>query len=206
MRMLFSCSNRMSALAGALCLAFATLLVGCASKNPLIDEPVSSTDAGKPTGTAAPAPQAEAKPADAKPEETKTAAAENVTTTKPTGLRKFLGIFSPYRIDIQQGNFISREMVDQLKEGMQQKEGVTREQVRFTLGTPLLTDIFHADRWDYLFRLKKSSGEVISSRVTVFFDNNRLVRIDGGQLPTEQEYLALIAGAAPGKKAPEAGK
>jgi outer membrane protein assembly factor BamE len=196
----------MSALAGALCLAFATFLTGCASKNPLIDEPVPSANAGKPAETAAVAQQAQAKPAEAKPEETKTAAAENVTTSGPTGLRKFLGIFAPYRIDIQQGNFISREMVDQLKEGMQQKEGVTREQVRFALGMPLLTDIFHADRWDYLFRLKKSNGEVISSHVAVFFDNNRLTRIDGGQLPTEQEYLALIAGATPGTKAPETGK
>lgn len=83
-------------------------------------------------------------------------------------------------------------MVEQLKEGMQRPEGVTREQVRFVLGTPLLTSVFHDNRWDYVFRLQKRSGEVISSRVTVFFDNNRLARIDGGNLPTEQEYLALI--------------
>jgi outer membrane protein assembly factor BamE len=195
----------MSAFAGALCLAFATFLSGCASRNPLMDEPVANANSVKPAEAAAAPQQPEAKPTDVKPAETKTAA-ENVTTSAPTGLRKFLGIFSPYRIDVQQGNFISREMVDQLKEGMQQKEGVTREQVRFALGTPLLTDIFHADRWDYLFRLKKSDGEIISSHVAVFFDNNRLIRIDGGQLPTEQEYLALIAGATPGTKAPETGK
>jgi outer membrane protein assembly factor BamE len=88
--------------------------------------------------------------------------------------------------------------VNQIKEGMQRKEAITPEQVRFVLGTPLLTDIFHADRWDYLFRLKKSTGEVLSSRVTVFFKDNRLVNIDSGVLPTEQEYLAFIAGAAPG--------
>lgn len=88
-------------------------------------------------------------------------------------------------------------MVAQLNEGMQRPEGVTREQVRFVLGTPLLTDIFHADRWDYVFRLQKRSGEVISSRVTVFFKDNRLARIDSGELPTEQEYLAFIAGDAP---------
>jgi outer membrane protein assembly factor BamE len=201
----FSRSYRMSAFAGALCLAFATFLSGCASRNPLMDEPVANANSVKPAEAAAAPQQPEAKPTDVKPAETKTAA-ENVTTSAPTGLRKFLGIFSPYRIDVQQGNFISREMVDQLKEGMQQKEGVTREQVRFALGTPLLTDIFHADRWDYLFRLKKSDGEIISSHVAVFFDNNRLIRIDGGQLPTEQEYLALIAGATPGTKAPETGK
>ncbi|WP_338016831.1 outer membrane protein assembly factor BamE [Noviherbaspirillum saxi] len=114
-------------------------------------------------------------------------------------MQRFLGVFSPYRVDIQQGNFVSREMVAQLKEGMQRPEGVTREQVRFVLGTPLLTDIFHADRWDYVFRLKKRTGEVLSSRVSVFFKDNRLASIDGGTLPTEQEYLAFIAGSKPAK-------
>ena len=52
---------------------------------------------------------------------------------------------SPYRIDIQQGNYISQDMVGQLKPGM------SKEQVRLTLGTPLLTDIFHADHWDYVY-------------------------------------------------------
>ena len=51
----------------------------------------------------------------------------------------------PYRIEIQQGNFISQDMVAQLKPGM------SKEQVRLALGTPLLNDIFHADRWDYVF-------------------------------------------------------
>lgn len=177
MRMSFSRSDRKI----LLCLVLAAFLAGCASKNPLIDD--------TPAVATAPAPTKEAK-----------APAENSGTqvTAPTGLRRFLGIFTPYRVDVQQGNFVSREMVDQLREGMQRPEGVTREQVRFVLGTPLLTDIFHADRWDYTFRLQKRSGEVISSHVTAFFDNNRLVRLDGGTLPTEQEYLALIAGSAPG--------
>lgn len=147
-------------------LVMATVLSGCASKNPLIDEPGVHATSG-------------------------------VTTSGPTGLQRFLGIFTPYRVDIQQGNFVSREMVAQLKEGMQKPEGVTREQVRFVLGTPLLTDIFHQDRWDYVFRLKKRTGEVISSRVTVFFKDNRLANIEGETLPTEQEYLSFIAGTKP---------
>lgn len=196
---------RASAFAAPLCIALAAFLAGCASKNPLMEEPVASTRAAPPASAPAATQQAEAKPARTKPAGA-TADAQGVTTTAPTGLRKFLGIFSPYRIDVQQGNFVSREMVAQLREGMAQKDGVTRDQVRFVLGTPLLTDIFHADRWDYLFRLRKGNGEVISSRVAVFFQNNRLVRIDGDQLPTEEEYLALIAGAAPGAKAAETGK
>jgi outer membrane protein assembly factor BamE len=194
MRMLFSCGDRTSAFIGALVLA--ACLAGCASKNPLMDDaPVPATGASRPaeaTVAAAAAQPAEAKAPAAKGE------TAGVQTTGPTGFRKFLGIFAPYRVDVQQGNFISREMVTQLNEGMQRPEGVTREQVRFVLGTPLLTDIFHADRWDYVFRLQKRSGEVISSRVTAFFKDNRLARIDSGELPTEQEYLAFIAGDAPG--------
>ncbi len=176
MRMHFSRTGRTPAIAGALCLA-AACLAGCASKNPLIDEPATASAVPRSSDT------------------------EGVTTAAPSGMRRFLGIFTPYRVDIQQGNFISREMLAQLKEGMQRKEAITREQVRFALGTPLLTDIFHADRWDYVFRLKKRNGEVLSSHVSVFFKDNRLVRIEGGQLPTEQEYLALIAGSAPGASA-----
>ncbi len=171
MRMSLFNSDRPSALPTALCL-IAACLAGCAAKNPLIDEPASPE----------PAP-----------------IASGVTTTGPTETQRFLGFLRPYRIDIQQGNFVSREMVAQLKEGMQRQDGLTREQVRFALGTPLLTDVFHADRWDYIFRLKKASGEVISSRVTVFFKDNRLVNIEGGVLPTEQEYLAFIAGTGKDK-------
>jgi len=197
MKMSFRRSHGKSVLTALLCLLFAGFLAGCASKNPLMEAPAANTDTetAKPVETPAGTQQVEAK-----------AAQGVVTTAEPTGVRKFLGIFSPYRIDVPQGNFVSREMVAQLQEGMQQPDGVSREQVRFVLGTPLLTDIFHADRWDYIFRLKKGSGEIISSRVTVFFQGNRLSRIEGDQLPTEQEYLALIAGAAPGASAPAAGK
>jgi outer membrane protein assembly factor BamE len=108
-----------------------------------------------------------------------------------TSKNRFLSFFSPYKIDIQQGNFVSAEMLAQLKEGM------TREQVRFVLGTPLLTDMFHADRWDYDFRLKKGNGEIIASRVSVFFDGNSLSKWEGGNLPSESEYLGFIAGSKP---------
>ncbi len=108
----------------------------------------------------------------------------------PTGIAKFFNYISPYKITIQQGNFVSQEMVDQLKEGM------TREQVRFLLGTALLTDMFHEDRWDYPFRLLKPNGELITSRVTVFFKSNTVTRFEGGNLPTEKAYLAQITESA----------
>ena len=86
--------------------------------------------------------------------------------------------------------FVSQEMISQVKLGM------TREQVRFLLGTALLTDMFHADRWDYIFRLLKPSGELITSRVTVTFKKNLVVKIERGELPNEQEYLTRITNAA----------
>ena len=121
---------------------------------------------------------------------TSTNTAAGTQITKPSGFENFFGIISPYRISVQQGNFVSQEMVTQLKEGM------TREQVRFLLGTALLTDMFHEDRWDYPFRMLKPNGEVIASRVAIFFKNNTVERFEGGNLPTEKEYLAHITNSA----------
>ena len=161
MRMLFPHS-------GALCVLFAASLAGCASKNPLIDEPLSVRRS--------------------EPAATSTVQAQGGSDVQVTQERPFLGFLRPYRPDIQQGNFVSREMVAQLKEGM------TQDQVRFVLGTPLLTDVFHNNRWDYPFRIKKGNGEVTASRLTLTFVDNRLARIEGGDLPTEADYLSRIAG------------
>ena len=117
-------------------------------------------------------------------------AAAGAQTSTVTPLQKFLWVFSPYRPDIQQGNFVSQEMLAQLKVGQ------TREQVKFILGTPLLTDVFHADRWDYPFYLARGNGELTSARVSVFFKENAVERFEGGNLPTEKEYIARIAGPA----------
>jgi outer membrane protein assembly factor BamE len=187
MQMLLPYANRTPAAAGAFCLTLAVLLAGCASKNPLMEEPMAA---------AAPAAKPAAAPATAVAEAKPAAAAAATSAAAPTGVqttrqRRFLGIFSPYRPDIQQGNFVSKEMVAQLKEGM------TQDQVVFILGAPLLTDMFHADRWDYVFRLQKGNGEVTSSRITVFFKDKRVAGFEGGDLPTENDYLARIAGKAP---------
>jgi outer membrane protein assembly factor BamE len=109
-------------------------------------------------------------------------------TTEGTRLQKFLWIFSPYRPDIQQGNFISQEMLAQLKVGQ------TRDQVRFILGTPMLMDMFHADRWDFPFYLARGNGELTTSRVTIYFKDDVVERFDGGNLPTEREYIERLAG------------
>jgi outer membrane protein assembly factor BamE len=178
MRVPFFRNERVRVPLAGLSLALLAILSGCASKNPLMEEP-GARAAVPPAQTQGQA-QAAAEPAKV-PE-------AGITATGPKGLRRILGSFSPYRIDVRQGNFVSSEMVAQLKEGM------TPEQVRFVLGTPLLTDLFHANRWDYVFRLQKGSGAVIASRVTVFFENARVARIESDDLPTEAEYLAFIAG------------
>lgn len=84
-------------------------------------------------------------------------------------------IVTEYRIDVQQGNVLSQEMVAQLKPGQ------TREQVRFILGTPMLTDIFHAQRWDYLYRLQNGRTNAVEERrLSVFFtEDGRLDRVTG---------------------------
>jgi outer membrane protein assembly factor BamE len=80
---------------------------------------------------------------------------------------------TPYRIDIQQGNYVTQEMMSQLKAGM------TKDQVRAVLGTPLLTDIFHADRWDYVYWREAADGKREQRKVAVFFQDGKLSRIDG---------------------------
>jgi outer membrane protein assembly factor BamE len=90
------------------------------------------------------------------------------------------GPLAPYRIDIQQGNFVSQEMVAQLKPGM------TKDQVRFVLGTPLVTDVFHAERWDYVYVLDRPRQPRVQRRLSVFFEDGKLARLDGDVTPETQ--------------------
>ncbi len=87
-------------------------------------------------------------------------------------------VLTPYRIEIQQGNFVSQEMVSQLKPGM------SKDQVRFVMGTPLITDSFHADRWDYVFRRQKANSRELEQRkLALFFEDGKLKRIEGDVTP-----------------------
>jgi len=99
-------------------------------------------------------------------------------------------IVTEYRIDIQQGNVITQEMVSQLKPGQ------TRDQVRFILGTPMLTDMFHADRWDYLYRYQNGrTGAVEQRHFSVFFGKDgRLERAAGDlQVATAADLNVPVA-------------
>jgi outer membrane protein assembly factor BamE len=93
-----------------------------------------------------------------------------------------------YRINIQQGNFLDQKAVDQVKNGM------TRSQVRYLLGTPMVADSFNKERWDYIYYLKKGrSRHVDSRRVTVYFDGDKVANLDK---PTDAEAAAQDASAA----------
>ncbi len=88
-----------------------------------------------------------------------------------------LGACSSYKMDIRQGNFITPEQRDKVKVGM------TRTQVRTVLGMPLVNDPFHANRWDYVYRLEHEKRLVDQQRMTLYFKGDSLVRIDDSGMP-----------------------
>jgi outer membrane protein assembly factor BamE len=104
---------------------------------------------------------------------------------------------TPYRITIVQGNFVSAEAAAQMKVGM------SRAEVKQLLGTPLLTDMFHANRWDYVFYFKRGSTSVVQQRdFVVMFEGDRVASWSGGEdLPSNLELLAEIDGDKSGKRA-----
>ncbi len=95
-------------------------------------------------------------------------------------------MISPYKIDIVQGNFVSKEQAAVLRPGM------SKLQVRDVLGTPLLVSLFHADRWDYVFTFKRQGAEPQARRFTVYFKGDTLERFEGDNLPTEAEFVASL--------------
>lgn len=82
-------------------------------------------------------------------------------------------VVKPYRIDVRQGNYVSQQMLSQLTPGM------TKDQVKFVMGSPLLEDIFHADRWDYYYRYSEGYKKPQERRVTLFFKDGKLARLSG---------------------------
>ncbi|TRX74131.1 outer membrane protein assembly factor BamE [Pseudomonas mangiferae] len=106
-----------------------------------------------------------------------------------TGLVALAGCSFPgvYKIDIQQGNVVTQDMIDQLKPGM------TRRQVRFIMGNPLITDTFHANRWDYLYSIQPGGGKRQQERVSLMFDgNDQLVGLNGDFMPGVSRDEAIL--------------
>ena len=93
----------------------------------------------------------------------------------------------PYKLTVQQGNVITQEMVEKLKPGM------TKAQVRFVLGTPPITDIFHADRWDYVYSVKHGHKVKDERKLTLFFEKDLLARVSGDVVAATKQDQAEVA-------------
>ncbi|MGI9283554.1 MAG: outer membrane protein assembly factor BamE [Endozoicomonas sp.] len=100
------------------------------------------------------------------------------STDSGSKLISFPGV---YKIDIQQGNVITQEMVDQLRPGM------TRNQVQYVMGTPLMEDAFNRDRWDYISSMQPGGGKRTQQTLTIFFKDDKLSSIEGDLRPAVGE-------------------
>jgi len=112
-----------------------------------------------------------------------------LTSFTLVGLLALAGCSFPgvYKIDIQQGNVVTQDMIDQLRPGM------TRKQVRFIMGNPLLIDTFHANRWDYLYSLQPGGGERQQERISLLFNgNDQLVSLSGDFKPGVSRDEAIL--------------
>jgi outer membrane protein assembly factor BamE len=112
-----------------------------------------------------------------------------LTSLTLTGLFALAGCSFPgvYKIDIQQGNVVTQDMIDQLRPGM------TRRQVRFIMGNPLLTDTFHTNRWDYLYSIQPGGGQRLQERISVNFSaDDQLVGLSGDFMPGVSRDQAIL--------------
>lgn len=112
-------------------------------------------------------------------------------------------VVTPYQVDIQQGNVVTREQAQALQPGM------PRLQVRDLLGSPLLTSVFHADRWDYVFTFRRQGQPLQQRKLAVFFKGDVLERVEADDLPSEAEFVSSLdarrtLGKAPALEATEA--
>ncbi len=112
------------------------------------------------------------------------------------------GIITPYKLEVIQGNFVSKEQIEALQKGM------SREQASAVLGTPLIASVFHADRWDYHFTLARQGVPAQARKFTVFFAGGVVERFEGDVMPSEREFVASLTSsrrfaAVPLLEAPE---
>jgi len=106
---------------------------------------------------------------------------------EPASVKGFIALISPYKPDVIQGNVVTTEQIAQVKPGM------SRVQVKEILGSPLITDPFHADRWDYVFTLQRQGFEDQQRAFAVLFDKDQVQKIDTPPLPSEEEFVAQIS-------------
>jgi outer membrane protein assembly factor BamE len=115
-------------------------------------------------------------------------------STFNSGTGRIAGLVTPYRVEVVQGNFVSKEQKDALQIGM------PRAQVRDILGSPLVTSAFHADRWDYAFTIRRQGAEPQQRKLAVYFKGEELAKVESDELISEQEFVdALTKGRSFGK-------
>lgn len=107
-------------------------------------------------------------------------------STSTDSLTRLKGLIQPYKVEVVQGNVVTQEQLTLLRPGL------SRIQVREILGTPLITSLFHAQRWDYAFTIKRQGTEPLQRHVTVFFESDVLARFEADELPTEADFTARI--------------
>jgi outer membrane protein assembly factor BamE len=106
---------------------------------------------------------------------------------EPTSLKGFMAFIAPYKPDVIQGNVVTSEQMALVKPGM------SRAQVREVLGSPLITDPFHADRWDYVFTLRRQGFDDQQRSFVVRFEKDAVLKIDAPELPSEDQFVASIS-------------
>jgi outer membrane protein assembly factor BamE len=97
------------------------------------------------------------------------------------------GLVTPYKPDVVQGNFVSKEQKDALQVGM------PRAQVRDILGSPLVASAFHADRWEYVFTIRRQGLEPQQRKLSVFFKGDELAKVESDELISEQEFVSSLS-------------
>ncbi len=110
----------------------------------------------------------------------------------------FLGLVTPYRLEVVQGNVVTQEQASAVQPGM------SRAQVRDVLGSPLLTDLFHVNRWDYVFTIRRQGAPKQQRRVVAWFEGEALKRLEtDGDLPADREFAASIDNNKPPRSTPK---
>jgi len=111
--------------------------------------------------------------------------------------RSITDAITPYKVEVVQGNFVSKEQVEALQKGM------SPDQVRQILGTPLVTSLFHGERWDYVFTLRRQGVEPQRRQLTVFFKDGAMDRVEGDPMPSEADFVATLDNRRKGGKVPK---
>ena len=111
------------------------------------------------------------------------AACSSVSDASRSAMHKL----TPYKVEVVQGNVVTKEQVQALQPGM------SRQQIREILGSPLMTSVFHSDRWEYVFTMKRKGVAEQTRKLTVFFQGDSFVRAQGDEMPSEEEFIASLS-------------